>query len=193
MKMYKVNVGLKFGNKITRLTIIIFFSSPAWAALWLPLCHYPSHLFLKIALELVIISAHDRKNIKITHPADSHWITRLSKPAVRSRTKRSRGFVFHLTRMDHPGWSRRLWTVQTFLISGGLPAEKSTSTLAACQELPFRDENTIYTLFHTLHTLSLFHGAVKDLLEHLKHSGSNKKWHRLPPNWHVITLFQKEL
>lgn len=121
--------------KLQDLWLFSFFSSPAWAALWLPLCHYPSRLFLKITLELVIISAHDRKNIKITHPADSHWITR--------RTKRSRGFVFHLTRMDHPGWSRRLWTVQTFLISGGLPAEKSTSALAACQERPFRDQNTM--------------------------------------------------
>lgn len=58
------------------------------------------HAFLKITLELVItfVPARDRKNVKITHPADSHWITRLSKPEARSR-----GFVFHLTRMDHPG------------------------------------------------------------------------------------------
>lgn len=150
-----MDFGLKLCKKITRI-LIFFFNCPAWAALWLPLCLNPSHLFLKITLELMIIfvPAHGRKNIKITHPADSHWITRLSMPGVRSRTKRSRGFVFHLTWKDHPGWSRWVWTVQTFLISAGLPAEKTTSALAASQELPFRDPNTIYASFYTLHTLS---------------------------------------
>lgn len=86
-----------------------FFSSPAWAALWLPLCRYPSHLFLKITLELVIIfvPAHDRTNIKITHPADSHWITRLSKPEVRSSTKEEPGFCFP-SDTDGSSWMKPL-------------------------------------------------------------------------------------
>lgn len=191
-----MDFGLKLVKKMTRLLNYYFFNSPAWATLWLPLCHYPSHLFRKITLELAIVfvPAHDGKNMKITHPADSHWITRLSKPEVRSRAKRSRGFVFHLTWMDHPGWSRRLWTVQTFLISAGLRAEKSTSALAASQELPFRDPNTIYASFYTLHLLSFLPCTIKDEFESLKHSGSIKKVAScLQPKQHVIALFQKEL
>lgn len=91
-----MNLGLKLGKKITRL-LIFFFNSSAWVALWLPLCLYPSHLFLKITLELVIIfvPAHDRKKKYRDNPPRRQPV---DNKAVKARSeephKEKPGFCF---------------------------------------------------------------------------------------------------